>query len=120
MAYQACNRRAVILPTSLRAFGIKVLERITEISRDRTIKSLEHRVRVLEEENEALRREIERYRNQEFEIKVFLQKFNIQFKRMKLVIGELLREMEKMKKENEEIRRSLELMSARALEQNCG
>lgn len=91
--------------TSKIALWEKVLDHITEVFRDKKIKSLENRVKMLEEENEALRREIEEYRNQEFEIKVFLQKFRIQFERMELVMDELLKKMEK---ENEEIRRSKE------------
>jgi len=34
------------------------LERVTEISRDKKVKSLEHRVKVLEEENKELREKI--------------------------------------------------------------
>ena len=94
--------------TSKMAFWGKVLERVTEILRDKKIKSLEERVKVLEEENKILKRKIEGYRNQEFEVKVSLQKFKAQFERMRIVTDKILRELERTKKENEELRRTKE------------
>gem|GEM_PF-2041725 len=92
--------------TSIMAFWDKVLECVTEILRDKKIKLLEERGKLLEEENKMLKREIEGYRNQEFEVKVSLQKFKVQFE---LITGKMLRELERMKKENEKLRKTKEM-----------
>lgn len=76
--------------TSQMAFWDKVLERVTEISRDRTIKSLEERVKVLGEINKELVEEIKKLEGEKAEYKKAAKEFSRMLIRMMEITDRVL------------------------------
>jgi len=88
--------------TSTRAFWDKVLEHVTEILRDRTIKSLEERVKVLGEINKELREKIGQLEREKAEYERLIKEFSRMLIRMMEATDRLLEIAGYPKEEDEE------------------
>ncbi|MCD6101419.1 MAG: hypothetical protein J7K33_12670 [Candidatus Marinimicrobia bacterium] len=90
--------------TSQMAFWDKVLECVTEISRDKKIKSLEERVNALKEENQELREEIKRLEIEKAEYKRAIKELSRMSIKMMEITDRLLETAGYSKEEDEEYR----------------
>jgi len=90
--------------TSTRAFWEKALECVTEIFRDRKIKSLEDRVKVLGEINKELREKIEQLEREKAEYKMVIKELSRMLTRMMEATDRLLEIAGYPKEEDEEYR----------------
>lgn len=94
--------------TSTMAFWDKVLERITEISRDRKIKSLEYRVKTLKEENEELRKKIKELEREKAVYKVCVEELSNLLNVMMSLTDKILDRAVHLKKESERYRKVIQ------------
>ena len=90
--------------TSRRAFWEKVLERTTEVFRDRKIKALEERVKLLKKENEELKKKIEELENKNAMLMKCIKKFLDISPR----IDRALERAVELKKENERYKKAVQ------------